>query len=87
MSIKSKIAKARRNSKYRLGVIAVLIIILGILFYFVKSGTMKIIFGSLIALLLGAGAMEATGTDYDVQKLIETKSFSESKVEKTDNGY
>ncbi len=87
MSIKSKLAKARRNSKYRLSIIVILIVILGVLFYFIKNGTMKIIFGSLIALLLGAGAMEVTGKDYDVQKLIKTRSFSESQVEKTQNGF
>ena len=87
MSIKSKLAKARRNSKYRLGVIGLLIILAGVIFYFVKSGTVKIIMGTVIALLVGAGTMEVTNHDYDVQKLIKTKSFKASKVEKTDSGF
>lgn len=86
MSFKSKLSKARRNSKYRISLIIILIIAAGILFYFVKSGVMKSILAGVIALLVAAGFMEVKGTDYDVQKLIETKSFSESKIEKK-NGY
>ncbi|PID83387.1 hypothetical protein CSB11_01175 [Candidatus Campbellbacteria bacterium] len=86
MSFKSKLQKARRNSKYRISLIIILIILAGILFYFVKNGTMKIVLGAIMALLATALGMEATGNDYDVQKLIETKSFKESKVEKK-NGY
>ena len=86
MSIKNKISEVRRNSKYRLGLIAVLLVIVGVLFYFAKSGALKIFFGAIAALLLGAGAMEISGNDWDVQKLIETKSFSASKVEKGENG-
>ena len=86
MSLKNKFSKARRSPKYRLGLIAILLIIIGILFYFVKSGALKIFLGAIAALLLGAGAMEITGNDYDVKKLVETKSFSESKIEKGDDG-
>ncbi len=87
MSFKSKLKKARRNSKFRLGIIIFLIVVLGFLVYFIKNGTIKIILGSLIVLLFGAGAMELSGTDYDVAKLAKTGSFKESKVEKSENGY
>lgn len=87
MSLKLKLGKVRRNSKYRIGIIAILLIIVGILFYFAKSGVLKVALGVIAGLLLGAGVMEVTGTDYDMQKLVETKSFSESKVEKTEGGF
>ena len=86
MSFKNKLSGVRRNSKYRLGLIAVLLVIVGVLFYFAKSGVLKVALGALAVLLFGAGMMETTGNDYDVQKLIETKSFSASKIEKGENG-
>ncbi len=72
----------RSSHKARLWIIGGLIVVCAILFYFIKGTTAKVILGVVIALLLGAFGMEATQTDYDVQKLIETKSFSESKVER-----
>jgi hypothetical protein len=72
----------RESHKARLWIIGGLIVLCAILFYFIKGTTAKVILGVVIALLLGAFGMEATKTDYDVQKLIETKSFSESKIER-----
>ncbi len=45
-----------------------------------KKGIKKSILGVVIIILLGALGMEVSNNDFDVQKLIETKSFSESKV-------
>jgi hypothetical protein len=72
----------RSSHKARLWIIGGLIVGCAVLFYFIKGTTAKVILGVVIALLLGAFGMEATQTDYDVQKLMETKSFSESKVER-----
>lgn len=74
--------KIRSSHKGRLWVIGGLIVLCVALFFFIKGTTAKIILGVVIALLLGAFGMEATQNDYDVQKLIETKSFSESKIER-----
>lgn len=74
--------KIRESHKARLWIIGGLIVLCVILFFFIKGTTAKVILGVVIALLLGAFGMEATQTDYDVQKLIETKSFAESKIER-----
>ncbi len=74
--------KIRESHKARLWIIGGLIVLCGILFFFIKGTTAKVILGVVIALLVGAFGMEATQNDYDVQKLIETKSFAESKIER-----
>lgn len=76
----------RNSHKARLWIIGGLIVLCAILFYFAKTTTVKVILGAVIALLLAAFGMEATKTDYDVQKLMETKSFSESKIERDETG-
>lgn len=78
--------KIRSSHKVRLWVIGGLIVVCVALFFFVKGTTAKVILGVAIALLLGAFGLEATQNDYDVQKLIETKSFSESKIERDQTG-
>jgi hypothetical protein len=72
----------RSSKKARLWIIGALIVVVGILFFTVKNGTAKIILGVVAALLLGAFGMEATNHDYDVGKLVETKSFAASKIER-----
>lgn len=76
----------RNSHKARLWIIGGLIVLCAVLFYFAKTTTVKVILGAVIALLLAAFGMEATQTDYDVQKLMETKSFSESKIERDGTG-
>jgi hypothetical protein len=72
----------RNSHKARLWIIGGLIVLCAVLFYFAKTTTVKVILGVVIAVLLGAFGMEATKTDYDVEKLMETKSFSQSKIER-----
>ena len=72
----------RNSKKVRLCTIGGLIIIAGIVFYFVKGTAAKVAVGAMIALLLVAFGMEAKGTDYDMKKLVETKSFSKAKIER-----
>jgi hypothetical protein len=72
----------RNSHKARLWIIGGLIVLCAVLFYFAKTTTVKVILGVVIAVLLGAFGMEAAKTDYDVQKLIETKSFSQSKIQR-----
>ncbi|MEN9852104.1 MAG: hypothetical protein RI996_47 [Candidatus Parcubacteria bacterium] len=72
----------RSSKKVRLWVIGGLIaIVIGLLFM-VKGTWAKAVLGVTLALLLGAFGMEATNTDFDVQKLAETRSFSASKIER-----
>lgn len=76
----------RSSKKARLWIIGILILLgVGALF-FVKTTWAKVAIGVMIAILLGAFGMEATNNDYDVQKLIETKSFSGSKIERDTEG-
>lgn len=77
-----KTQELRSSKKVRLGVIGGLIIIAGILFFFVKGTWAKVVLGATIALLLGVFGMEATNHDYDVAKLAKTKSFAASKIER-----
>jgi hypothetical protein len=72
----------RNSKKVRLWTIGGLIIVAGIIFYFVKGTTAKIAVGAMITLLLVAFGMEAKGTDYDMGKLIQTKSFAKAKIER-----
>lgn len=72
----------RNSKKFRLWTIGGLIVIALAVLYFIKGTTAKIAVGAMIALLLVAFGMEAKGTDYDMGKLIETKSFSKAKIER-----
>ncbi len=72
----------RNSKKVRLWTIGGLIVIAGVIFYFIKGTAAKVAVGAMIALLLVAFGMEAKGTDYDMKKLIETKSFSKAKIER-----
>lgn len=77
-----ELSSLRNSKKARLWTIGGLIIIAGIIFFFVKGTTAKVAVGAMITLLLVAFGMEAKGTDYDMKKLVETKSFSKAKIER-----
>lgn len=76
----------RSSHKARLWIIGVLIIVAIILLFVVKATWAKVALGVMIAILVGAFGMEATQTDYDLERLIETKSFNESKIERDESG-
>jgi hypothetical protein len=84
MGLKDKVGGARRNSKVRLGVIIILMIIVAIMFYFWKSA--RIALAAAFIALFAALGLEVSNNDWDIGKLIQTGSFEESKVEKTSNG-
>lgn len=74
-----------RNSKrVRLGVLIGLIVIAGIVAFFFEKARLWM-FGLIALLMVGLG-MEATNTDYDLGKMMETKSISESKVLRDKSG-
>ena len=80
----SKLSKLRRSKNARLILIAALIVVLGIMYFVFEKFRIAIL--ALLVILLGVFGMEMTDTDFDVQKLIETGSFAESRVNVTENG-
>lgn len=79
-----KLSEMRRSKNYRLVVMLILLVILAILFFTVEKFKYWIL--GIMAILLAAIGMEMSGNDFDVEKLIETGSFSESRVQQTENG-
>lgn len=74
-----------RNSKrVRLGVLVALIVIAGLVAFFFEKARLWM-FGLIALLMVGVG-MEATNTDYDLGKMMETKSISQSKVLRDKSG-
>lgn len=80
----TKINKVRYNRKFRLSVIIVLMVIVAILFYFWKSA--RIALAAAFIALVAALGLEVSKTDFDMQKLIQTGSFQESKVSRDTAG-
>ncbi len=78
------LSKFRRSKNGRLLVMVILLIILAILYFTYEKFRIWIL-GLMAVLLVGLG-MEISDNDFDVQKLIETGSFSESRVKVTENG-
>lgn len=83
-STSSTITKLRYNKNFRLGLILVLMLIVAVLFFVWEKAR---IFHVIIFLtLLTAFGLEATQNDWDLGKLMETKSFQESKVSRDEKG-
>lgn len=80
----SKLKKLRGSHKVRLGVIIILMIIVGILFFVWEKARIALII-AFIALLAALG-LEVSKNDWDLGKLWETKSFEESKVSRDESG-
>ncbi len=74
----------RGNKKVRLIIIGVLLVLVAILFIFFEK--MRIILAIAFIALLAAFGMEASNNDWDVQKLMETKSFEQSEVARDESG-
>ncbi|HOZ03542.1 MAG TPA: hypothetical protein PKX78_03555, partial [Candidatus Woesebacteria bacterium] len=73
----SKLKKARGNRKLRMGVILFLIAVVALLFVLFEK--MRIGLLIILVILLSALGLEFFETDWDLQKLWETKSFEQSK--------
>jgi hypothetical protein len=72
------IADWRKSKKVRLSILVGLIVLVGLIaFFFTKLRVWMI--GIMLLLLVGLG-LEVSNTDYDLGKMWETKSLSESKV-------
>jgi hypothetical protein len=84
MGIKDKLGGVRRKSGNRMILIIFLLVIVAVMFYFWKAARVWLV--GLFIVLLAALGLETSGNDWDLGKLFQTGSFSESKVQKTDNG-
>lgn len=82
----STFKKLRKSKNARLWTIGGLIVVVLVLFYFAKATWVKVVLGGVLALLVGAGAMEMSNKDYDVGKLIETRSFKASEIQRDEKG-
>jgi len=80
----SKAQKLRGNKKFRLGVILVLMVIVAILFVVWKQARIALVVA--FVALLGALGLEVSNNDWDLGKLIETRSLQESKVVRDESG-
>ena len=78
------VADWRQNKKSRLAIIiGLLLIVVVIGFFFEKTRLFMIGIGVVLLVALG---LEATSTDVDLSKLVETGSLSESMVKRDENG-
>ncbi len=80
----STATKLRYSHKFRLWFIGILLVIVAILFIFFAKLRVALVI-AFIALLAAFG-LEATKNDFDLKKLIETKSFQDSKVARDELG-
>lgn len=80
----STAAKLRYSHKVRLWVIGILLVITAVLFIFFAKLRVALVI-AFIALLAAFG-LEVTKNDFDLKKLIETKSFQDSKVARDEQG-
>lgn len=79
MGVKDTLADARKKKKVRMGVILGLMALVVILMLVLKKGT--IAFTVILVLLAVALGLEGFNYDADLQKLWETGSYSQSRVE------
>jgi len=80
----SKAQNLRGSHKFRLILIIFLMAIVAVLFIFVKKLRLALVV-AFIALLAALG-LEVSQNDWDLGKLLETKSFQESKVSRDTEG-
>jgi ABC-type multidrug transport system fused ATPase/permease subunit len=80
----STFTKLRYSHKFRLWFIGILLVIVAVLFVFFEK--LRILLIVAFITLLAAFGLEATHNDWDVGKLIKTRSFQESKVSRDTGG-
>ncbi len=78
------VADWRQNKKSRLIIIIGLLILVAVIaFFFEKTRMWMLGIGVILMIALG---LEATSTDVDLGKLVETGSLSESMIKRDENG-
>lgn len=80
----SKFQQLRGSHKFRLIFIGILLVIIAILFVFWTKA--RIFLAIAFIALLAAFGLEASKNDYDLGKLMQTKSLQQSKVSRDTNG-
>lgn len=83
-STPSSSSKLRGNRKFRIGLILVLMLIVAILFFVWEKARIALVI-AFIALLAALG-LEVSQNDWDLGKMIETRSLEESKVSRDESG-
>ena len=81
---KRHVSGLRRNKRFRLFLIVLLLIVAGFIFWFWEKG--RLFVAGIIMLLLIALGLEATNNDVDLGKLAKTHSWSESKIQRDEQG-
>lgn len=84
LTMTREISALRRNRKFRLFLIVLLIVVCGIIAYFYEK-TRWIMIGAIVVLLTAFG-LEVSETDFDLGKLWQTGSFAESRVQRDESG-
>ena len=79
-----QISAWRRSKKVRIALIIVLLVIAGVIAYLYEK-TRWIMIAAMIVLLTALG-LEVSETDFDMGKMMETGSLSESRVKRDENG-
>ena len=79
-----KVSELRRSGNFRLLLLAGLFLVLAVCYLVFENFRIWIL--GLMALVLGGVALEMSGTDVDLNKLVETGSVSQSLITKTDKG-
>lgn len=80
------VEEIRSSKKWRLIIIGVLAVVALFALLTAKTTWAKALAGGALAILLAAFGMEATNHDYDVLKLMDTKSLAASKIERDQKG-
>ncbi len=80
----SKFTRMRGNRKFRLGLILVLLAIVAVMFVIWEK--MRIVLAIAFIALLAAFGLEVSQNDWDLGKLIESRSFQESRVSRDAEG-
>lgn len=80
----SSFTKLRYSHKFRLWFIGILLLIVAILFIFFSK--LRVALAIAFIALLAAFGLEATKNDFDLKKLMETKSLQDSKVARDEKG-
>ena len=80
----SKLKKLRGNHNFRIGIIIFLMVVVAALFFFVKK--LRVVLAIAFIALLASLGLEVSQNDWDLQKLLETRSFQESRVQRDESG-
>jgi hypothetical protein len=79
-----EVAKWRRSKKTRITIIVLLLVVVAVVAFFFEKTRLWMIGIALV--LMAALGLEVSNTDFDLGKMVETGSLSESKIKRSDDG-